>query len=275
MKLDNFSNTSQSETIAILQITDTHLFEGDDGCLLSVNTADSLHAVVGNLTDEAQTFDLMVATGDISQDHSEASYQRFADAITPLALPCYWLPGNHDFQPAMSIVSPGVQIKAQRHVLLGEHWQMILLDSQVVGLPHGQLSPEQLRFLEEQLTAFPDRHSLILLHHHPVLVGSAWLDQHTLQSSDELWALLRKHNNVSALLCGHVHQELDVLVDGVRVLATPSTCVQFKPNSDDFSLDYRAPGWRSLYLHADGLLETHVSRLASSQFVPDFNASGY
>ena len=38
-----------------------------------------------------------------------------------------------------------------KHLLLGEHWQALLLDSQVYGVPHGQLSQHQLDLLKETL----------------------------------------------------------------------------------------------------------------------------
>ena len=58
------------------------------------------------------------------------------------------------------------------------------------------------------------------------------------------------------MLFGHVHQALDEMRDGLRVIATPSTCSQFKPLSDDFAVDDAPPAWRTLQLHADGSLTT-------------------
>jgi 3',5'-cyclic-AMP phosphodiesterase len=55
-----------------------------------------------------------------------------------------------------------------------------------------------------------------------------------------------------------VHQALDQLVDGVRVLATPSTCSQFRPLSHDFAVDDTPPAYRRLALHADGHIDTEV-----------------
>ena len=39
---------------------------------------------------------------------------------------------------------------------------------------------------------------------------------------------------------GGMHQEFDQSMQGVRWLATPSTCVQFTPRSDDFAVDSTA-----------------------------------
>lgn len=266
---------SSSDSIKLLQITDTHLFAADEGSLLSVNTADSFTAVVDEILRRNVGFDYILATGDISQDHSAQSYQRFAAGIARLERDCFWLPGNHDYKPNMGSVLPSEQIKSIEHALLGDKWQLILLDSQVVGVPHGRLSDQQLALLEGKLTEFPERHTLVLLHHHPILVGSAWLDQHTLKDSDALWQIVERFDSVKGVVCGHVHQDMNVLHYGVRVMATPSTCVQFKPNSDDFALDATTPGWRELELHANGEITTQVNRLPEGQFQPDFSSSGY
>ncbi|MBN9931387.1 3',5'-cyclic-AMP phosphodiesterase, partial [Pantoea agglomerans] len=42
------------------------------------------------------------------------------------------------------------------------------------------------------------------------------------------------------------------------VLATPSTCVQFKPHCTSFTIDTVAPGWRWFTLYPDGGLETSM-----------------
>ncbi|MDA0148732.1 3',5'-cyclic-AMP phosphodiesterase [Vibrio sp. LaRot3] len=269
------SSSAVKDSIKLLQITDTHLFENEDGCLLSVNTNGSFEAVVEAIQNTDFEFDAILATGDISQDHTDKSYQRFEQGIVPLQKPCYWLPGNHDYKPSMDSVLPSPQIIQTQHVMLGEHWQMILLDSQVVGVPHGRLSDQQLELLDRKLAEHPDKHTLVLLHHHPILVGSAWLDQHTLKDAEHFWQVIEKHNNVKAVLCGHVHQDMQVEKSGAIAMATPSTCVQFKPNSDDFALDETSPGWRELELHADGRFDTRVKRLAKGSFLPNFDSTGY
>ena len=54
--------------------------------------------------------------------------------------------------------------------------------------------------------------------------------QHSLRNAGELDTVLAKFPHVKYLLCGHIHQELDLDWNGRRLLATPSTCVQFKPH---------------------------------------------
>ncbi|MGA1383685.1 MAG: 3',5'-cyclic-AMP phosphodiesterase, partial [Steroidobacteraceae bacterium] len=47
----------------------------------------------------------------------------------------------------------------------------------------------------------------------------------------------------------------------LKLMATPSTCVQFRPRVADFEIDERPPGYRVLTLHADGRIETTVGWL--------------
>jgi len=52
----------------------------------------------------------------------------------------------------------------------------------------------------------------------------------------------------------------------VRILGTPSTCIQFKPGQDAFCLDDTSPGYRWMELLADGSIRTEVVRIEG--FVP-------
>jgi len=121
--------------IRILQITDTHLFAEKHETLLGVNTWESYRAVLDAIRAQQRDCDLIVATGDLSQDHTAAAYQHFADGIASFDAPCVWLPGNHDFQPAMYSTLQDAGISPSKRVFAGEHWQILLLDSQVFGVP--------------------------------------------------------------------------------------------------------------------------------------------
>ncbi|WP_220267510.1 3',5'-cyclic-AMP phosphodiesterase [Enterobacter sp. Colony194] len=262
-------------SVRILQITDTHLFAQKSETLLGVNTWSSYQAVLEAITAQQRPCDLIVATGDLAQDHTPEAYQHFAQGIAAFSAPCVWLPGNHDFQPAMFSALQDAGISPAKQVLCGEKWQILLLDSQVFGVPHGELSEFQLEWLEAKLAENADRFTLLLLHHHPLPAGCSWLDQHSLRNAGELDAVLGRFPNVRHLLCGHIHQEQDLDWNGRRLLATPSTCVQFKPHCANFTLDTIAPGWRWLELHADGTLTTQVERLEGTQFNPDTASEGY
>ncbi len=264
-----------ASSIRVLQITDTHLFAGKNESLLGVNTWDSYQAVIAAILAQQQHYDLIVATGDLAQDHTAEAYRHFAEGISAFAAPCVWLPGNHDFQPAMYGTLQEAGISPCKYAWVGEHWQILMLDSQVFGVPHGELSDYQLDWLEQKLRQCSGRYTLLMLHHHPVAVGCSWLDQHSLRNAGSLERVLDRYPQVKVLLCGHIHQEMDEDWNGRRILATPSTCVQFKPHCANFTLDTVPPGWRWLELHADGTVTTDVCRLSDSRFNPDTASEGY
>lgn len=261
--------------VKILHITDSHLFAEDDGCLLGVDTNASFCAVIDEIKQQACDFDLVVATGDFVQDGSKDAYLRFAKIIKQLPVPCLWLPGNHDNYGHMKEVFEQQNISEQKLILLGEHWLIVMLNSQVPGEAYGQLSRTELLFLETTLANYPDRNVAIFLHHHPVMSGCQWLDQHCLQNSAEFGELVKQHNNIKSIAWGHIHQKIDQFWYHCLVFSTPSTCVQFQPLSDSFAVSDTAPSWRFIELHNSGQVTTTTHSLSGHLFPPDTTISGY
>lgn len=260
-------------SLRLVQLTDSHLFAAADGRLLGMNTADSLSRVVERLCAEQPQVDLLLASGDLSQDGSPASYRRFVELTACIDAPARWLPGNHDDAEVMRQLCLGTE-RLETVTDMG-HWRLIALDSSIPGAVPGQLDDEQLAVLEEALADAGERHVLLSLHHHPLPVGCAWLDPIGLRNADALFSVLDRHANLRCILWGHVHQEIDSLRNGVRLLASPSTCVQFAPGSEEFRVGSEAPGYRWLRLHADGSLDTGVSRVRGIDFVIDYSVKGY
>ena len=89
------------------------------------------------------------------------------------------------------------------------------------------------------------------------------MDRIALENAGGLFAVLDRYPQVRGLLWGHVHQEFQEIRNGVLLMATPSTCVQFKPNNAKFGVDEKPPGYRWLELAPDGAIHTGVSRLAA------------
>ncbi|KPU83292.1 diguanylate phosphodiesterase [Psychromonas sp. PRT-SC03] len=273
-KISALLPTDELGDLSLLQITDAHLFADIDHQLLGVKTARSFKAVVQLASKDAPFCQAILATGDLTQDHSAQSYLTFSHEIKTLNLPCYWLPGNHDVQSVMlpNLLEEGL---APIKLLHSKYWQIILLDSQIPNMAHGRLSVEQLDFLKKALMQHPDKYTLICVHHHVLPVGSAWLDEHILKNHQDFLDVIRPFKGVRAVLSGHVHQEQENLLNAVTFFTSPSTCVQFKPNSDDFALDGSAPGYRYLSLRKDGSIKTRIERVEHGLFSADIDSKGY
>ncbi|MFQ3591059.1 MAG: phosphodiesterase, partial [Chloracidobacterium sp.] len=132
-----------------------------------------------------------------------------------------------------------------------------------------------LQRLDAGLASHTQCPALVCLHHNPVATDARWMDAIGLANADAFFAVLDRHANVRGVVWGHIHQEVDQERNGARLLASPSTCIQFRPKTDTFGLDQRAPGYRRLWLHPDGRLETQVFRVANFTGCADVNATGY
>jgi Icc protein len=153
-------------------------------------------------------------------------------------------------------------------------WQQVFLDSTVPGSEGGHLGDRELHELDRALgeTTLP---ALVWLHHQPIQIGSRWLDTMAVDNPEAFFAVVDRHPQVRGIVWGHVHQLYDQYRGGVRLLATPSTCIQFMPGSDDFAIDRIPPGYRWLTLYPDGSLDTGVERLPSIPGTIDLGARGY
>ncbi|MGB3494465.1 MAG: 3',5'-cyclic-AMP phosphodiesterase [Elainellaceae cyanobacterium] len=246
----------------IAQITDTHLFADEQQTSKGFPTWESLEAVLARVRSLTETPDVLMLTGDLSQDETLESYAQIRRAIAPLQIPTYWLPGNHDQQPALMSQHLSAVPFSDHKRFHSDNWTVLLLDSAVTGEVHGYLPPASLIWLEQQLATLKTDFALVALHHPPLSVGSSWMDAIGLANQNEFQTILHRFSQVRAVVFGHIHQELDCVEGGIRYLATPSTCVQFKPNSDVFAIDGdRTPGFRLLRLQANGNLDTWVERV--------------
>jgi Icc protein len=247
-------------SIHLLQLTDQHLFGDPARALRGVPTLPALRATLAAASSELASCDAILATGDLVQDDA-GGYAHFRAEMGRLGKPVLCLPGNHDDVPAMraALAHPPFQCGGTWDA---GNWRLILLDSTIPGETAGRLADTELAFLEQALGAAEGREALVCLHHHPVPMHSRWLDGVGLANGPELLALLRRFPRVRGVVFGHVHQAYDALHDGLRVIATPSTCSQFKPHSTDFAVDEAPPAWRSFTLHADGRLDTQLRWLS-------------
>ncbi len=243
----------------IIQITDLHIAQPPrklpDSAL---TTEDSLETVLQAIArDEDPAF--MLCTGDLANHPDPIAYQRIHEIFGADGCPVYCLPGNHD-DPAMAQQAAKAQPSRLRwnKVITTGNWVIIMLDSHVEGRIDGRLAATELAFLDQALTAHPDHHALICLHHHPEPMQSRWLDNHILQNAAEFYMVADKHPQLRAVLWGHVHQSWSGQRGQVQLLSTPSTCFQFLPRNDEFAFDTLPPAYRRIRLHPDGNFTSSV-----------------
>jgi 3',5'-cyclic-AMP phosphodiesterase len=248
--------------LRVIQFTDPHLYGSETETLRGIATLPAFLRTFEVARARDWPVDAVLVTGDLVQDDAQG-YRHFRPIFGALEVPVLCLPGNHDEPEAMRRALRGKPFVTDGHLDLGA-WRVVLLDSSVAGSAKGRLSRPALAALDAALSSADGRHALICLHHHPVAMGSAWLDQVGLENAAEFFDVIDRHKNVRGILWGHVHQSYDSLRKNVRLLATPSTCAQFLPHADDFAVDARPPAYRTLELRPDGSILTEVVWVDSS-----------
>lgn len=245
------------QSVHLLHLTDTHLHANRDATMRGLNTYETFRAVVDHVLADGRQFDAVLVTGDIVQDETRQGYERFVRVMRELDAPVHCIPGNHDSPEIMDEM-----FSAEPFICCGvanyEKWCLVMLNTSVRWDDCGRLDDRQMAILQASLTDHPEQHVLIAMHHHPVPMGSKWLDGIDMRDGEKFFAATDAHTNVRCVLWGHVHQASDRARHSVRLLSTPSTGAQFKPNSDVFRLDALPPGYRWITLNPDGSIETEV-----------------
>lgn len=274
---DNKPTTFQrlpAESLNVLQLTDSHLYADPSRCLLGINTLETFDQVLAQALLESGRPDLLLATGDLVHDASDTGYKRLMGRFKLAEIPTYCLPGNHDLPGKMKQLMnqdnvhclPSVQAKG---------WSLIFLDSTIPDNDGGSIDARQMSLLKVLLEAHPEKHTLICMHHHPLPVGSRWMDTMALNNPGVFFGLLRHHPQVKAILCGHIHQAFESRHNGVRLIGSPSTCVQFTAGEDDFSIDPTPPGYRWIGLQPNGEVLTGIGSLPKIPSGLDLASMGY
>lgn len=259
-------------TFKVLQITDCHLGSECNTTLLGLDTDQSLYDVLQLAKADAKP-DLILVTGDISGDASLSSYARFLsimDSYFP-QVPLAWLPGNHD--------DPNNMIAVGRHPIEKSYvaggWNMIFLDSRIPEEVGGRLGERELQRLKHELEAHPDLPAAVFLHHQPVPVGSAWVDDYMITDADAFFEVIDAFPQVKLVSWGHVHQAFYQRRNNVDLIATPSTCIQFLPNEDEFHLDETQPAYRFYDFKPSGEYQSRIERAINEAYQVDMTATGY
>lgn len=217
---------------AILQLSDTHIVP--EGMLVSgrLSTDDALKRLItriSSIRDQLGQVDALLVSGDLSDDGSVESYERFQSLISPLALPTYVVPGNHDVRDPMRTAFadhlPGSgPLDWSRKI--GD-LTLIGLDTLVEGKGHGTLTDQSLGFLHKALTQAAGEPVLIALHHPPFACGIGFMDNIGLTNRQAFRDIVGTYSGALRIVCGHIHSMIVADVAGHIAISAPSPCSSF------------------------------------------------
>lgn len=240
----------------IAQFSDCHLFSDKQAKHLGANVWQNLNRVLADIA-ARKNIDCVVFTGDLTQDHSELSYQHFANAVkqAKLMMPAYFLAGNHDDRELLSKYLT-VPIFNRHKTINHDFWQIQLLDSKS-DTPSGLVSQTSLQALSKKIDH--SKFQLLMMHHHPVDIGY-YIDKHGLLDQNAFWSTIAKFNesnmNIKAIACGHVHRAVHLSKYDVDIYSCPATSVQFGDTKE--KVGSVSPSYRLLYLASNGAVTSDI-----------------
>ena len=251
-----------SPSFRVLQVTDMHLQQDTETQLKGYNVEQRFQEVMACI--QKEDADLLLLTGDLSH-HAPAAYERISEYLQTLSFPSAWIPGNHDLHPEMLCFA---DLGYGQKIIDKGRWCLILLDTTANpdGKGSGSLADSELEFLTQALDKrAPEQHVLIVMHHHPISVKSAWQDDIGLANKDDFWRIVDRYSCVKAVMFGHVHQQWSLERGQVKLFSTPATAPQYKAGTERpvVETDTRCSGaaYGRFQLFDDGNIQAEVIRL--------------
>lgn len=227
-------------------------------------------AVMAYLEALPHDLDAVVVTGDIA-DHGLASEYAQARELLRSRHPVLACPGNHDDRAAFRqglLGRPG-SMGPVNQVHRTADFSLVLCDSSVPGKDEGFLEEETLAWLEEILDESPtDKPVLIGFHHPPVLLHVPFVDGIRQFGEQRLSAVVDRHPQVAAFLCGHAHSAAMTVFAGRPLVVAPGVVStlrlpweQYAHPADHVHLDL-PPSLAFHVLDEAGRLTTHYRTVA-------------
>lgn len=251
----------------VLQISDFHLRGDGKLSFRVVDTPECLDVAAKHLLRLKQAPDMMVITGDLADSGDEHAYHMLYEALSPLNIPIYAVPGNHDRRDRMRAIlkgwcpEHGETAPYLCYAVENDDVRFLMMDSMAPGSHSGHMPEVCAAWLEKELARRPGVSTLVFMHHPPFITGMGIMDE-AYENVDRLRGILEKAPWVR-LCCGHMHRPIFTQWGGVPVVTAPSASMQMEldissEGGDAFVME--APGYL-LHDWRDGAWNTHVCQI--------------
>ena len=249
----------------IAQISDPHIKTEGKLAYNRINTAGFLARAVDHILHLDTPPDVVLGTGDLIDDGTDASYENLRHLLAPLPMPVYLIPGNHDDRDGMRRVFFDHDYLPRegfiQYVVDKGPVRLIALDTLIPGQSGGRIDADRIAWLDARLSETPGRPTVIFMHHPPFRTGIEYMDDIGLEGADALAAVIARYRNIERVLCGHLHRTIQTRWAGTVAMTIPSTAhaVNLDVRQDvPLSLTLEPPGY-GLHLWRDGALVSHVA----------------
>ena len=249
----------------ISQISDMHVKGEDVLTFGKVDTYGALQNAVNHLNQHLPKPDVVLVTGDLTNDGGTPEFLAVRKALDRLEMPWFPIAGNHDQQEDMRVVFADLErfpATGKLFYLVDEFAvQLIALDTTTPGEHGGHLGQAQLDWLSKTLASATEKPTLIFMHHPPFITGIDHMDGGLVSDADSFADIVSQHPQIERITAGHLHRAIQVRFAGTVACTAPATAHQIL-----LQLDKGAPGrWVDeppaalMHLWRHGQMITHTS----------------
>ncbi|MFK8250600.1 phosphodiesterase [Ancylobacter terrae] len=211
----------------IAQISDPHLRPKGELYQGLVDSNAMFAAALDHLAGLDPAPDLVLLTGDVVDDGSDAEYAVAREMLSAIWAPLLIIPGNHDDRERFRVAfADHIPMPASGPIhFVRDHGDLriVALDVTVPGEHHGSFDEAAECWLEGVLSAGGERPTLVMMHQPPIRSGMDCIDAYNCRGGDRLATLIARHPQVERILCGHVHRLMQARFGGTVLVAAPST----------------------------------------------------
>lgn len=220
--------------LTFIHIGDTHIhydpnFVGNCGKHSPYKSADALIRRI-NLLPFAPDF--VIHTGDVAYAPLAETYEVVRKMFEELKYPLYFLAGNHDDARMLQdiVLKKRETSELWFYDFEVKGYQIACLDSNITSRPpSGSIGEVQLDWLKQICNRSDDTPLIVTVHHNVLPVGNPWLDQFMgISNGDEVHQiLLSAKRPIRGVFHGHIHQNINVVRDGILYSSVSSSWCQF------------------------------------------------
>jgi 3',5'-cyclic-AMP phosphodiesterase len=214
----------------IVQISDLHVAGADASVRRFVDTNANLARAVAYIGRMSPRPDLVVATGDLTDNGLPDEYRLLRDLLDRFEIPVLVIPGNHDeIGPLVEVLDNHTYLPRDgaplQYVREGEV-RVVAVDTTRPGHHEGWFPADREQWLETTLAAAPDAPTLVMMHHPPFDTGIWWMDRSHIRGAEEFERVVRRHPHVRRVIAGHIHRSIQTTWGETVVSVAPSTAHQ-------------------------------------------------
>jgi Icc protein len=244
----------------LAQLSDPHVEAGPGGG----GAAEALAAAVAAVAALRPAPDAVLLSGDVAADGRPEEYALARELLAPLPGPLHVLAGNHDDRAALraGFGAPGTGAEPCRWAVPCGGLRVVGCDSTMPAAPGGAFDAEACAWLEATLAGDPTTPTIVALHHPPIRIGIAALDDIRVPAADAaaLGAVLARFPQVRRVVCGHVHRGAVGALGALAVFTCPSAHLQARLHLAGGEIEL-VPGAPAIGVHVlldDGEVVSHV-----------------